>query len=163
MPLPCALPETPLIRPSWTASSAASAWTSPSTCATASGCGACFGDFGYSFGWNKPVSDLIWERLALTVVVTFTALIFTWIVGFLIGVYSATHQYSMGDYAFTTVSFVGLGIPDFLIALVLLWVGFRYFNANRDLSAAGSRRRPPGPSGPGLPHRPTGRARRVAG
>lgn len=88
------------------------------------------GDFGYSFGWNKPVSELIWERLVLTVVVTFSALIFTWVVGFLIGLYSATHQYSVGDYTFTAVSFVGLGIPDFLIALVLLWVGFRYFNAN---------------------------------
>jgi peptide/nickel transport system permease protein len=88
------------------------------------------GDFGYSFGWNKPVAELIWERLALTVVVTFSALIFTWIVGFLIGLYSATHQYSLGDYAFTAVSFVGLGIPDFLIALVLLWLGFRFFDAN---------------------------------
>ena len=88
------------------------------------------GDFGYSFGWNKPVSELIWERLALTVAVTFSALIFTWVAGFLIGLYSATHQYSLGDYTFTAVSFVGLGIPDFLIALVLMWVGFRYFNAN---------------------------------
>lgn len=88
------------------------------------------GDFGYSFGWNKPVADLIWERLTLTVAVTFSALIFTWIVGFLIGVYSATRQYSLGDYAFTAMSFVGLGIPDFLIALVLLWLGFRYFNTN---------------------------------
>lgn len=88
------------------------------------------GDFGYSFGWNKPVSELIWERLALTVAVTFSSLIFTWIVGFIIGVYSATHQYSVADYTFTTISFIGLGLPDFLIALVLLWVGFRYFNAN---------------------------------
>jgi len=88
------------------------------------------GDFGYSFGWGKPVSELVWGRLALTFVVTFSALIFTWVVGFLIGVYSATHQYSIGDYTFTTMSFIGLGIPDFLIALVLLWVGYKYFNAS---------------------------------
>jgi len=62
--------------------------------------------------------------------VTFSSLIFTWIVGFLVGVYSATHQYSFGDYLFTGMSFVGLGIPDFLIAMVLMWVGYRYFDAN---------------------------------
>jgi len=88
------------------------------------------GDFGYSFGWNKPVSELIWQRLAMTFAVTFTALIFTWIVGFLIGVYSATHQYSIGDYFFTALSFIGLGIPNFLIALVLLWLGYKYFDTS---------------------------------
>lgn len=88
------------------------------------------GDFGYSFTWNQPVSELIWERLGLTLVVTFSALIFTWIMGFLIGVYSAVRQYSFGDYLFTTFSFVGLGIPDFLLALVLMWIGFRYFGSN---------------------------------
>ncbi len=85
------------------------------------------GDFGYSFGWNKPVSDLIWERVGLTFMISFIALMITWVLGFLIGVYSAVRQYSVGDYLFTTFSFIGLGIPDFLLALVLLWVGFRYF------------------------------------
>jgi len=88
------------------------------------------GDFGYSFGWNKPVSELIWGRLGLTVVVTFTTLIFTWIVGFAIGVYSATHQYSAADYTFTAISFIGLGLPSFLVAMVLLWIGYRYFDAD---------------------------------
>lgn len=88
------------------------------------------GDFGYSFGWGKPVSELLWERLWLTVAVTFSSLIVTWIIGFLVGIYSATHQYSIGDYFFTAISFVGLGIPNFLIAMVLLWVGFKYFDAN---------------------------------
>jgi peptide/nickel transport system permease protein len=88
------------------------------------------GDFGYSFGWNKPVSELIWGRLGLTVVVTFTTLIFTWIVGFAIGVYSATHQYSPADYTFTAISFIGLGLPSFLVALVLMWIGYRYFDAD---------------------------------
>ena len=88
------------------------------------------GDFGYSFAWNKPVSELLWERLGLTVAVTFSALMITWIIGFLVGIYSATHQYSMGDYTFTAISFIGLGVPDFLIAMVLLWAGYKYFNAN---------------------------------
>lgn len=85
------------------------------------------GDFGYSFGWNKPVSDLIWERVGLTFMISFAALMVTWVLGFIIGVYSAVRQYSFGDYLFTTFSFIGLGIPDFLLALVLLWVGFKYF------------------------------------
>ncbi len=88
------------------------------------------GDFGYSFGWNKPVSELLWERLGLTVAVTFSSLMVTWIIGFIVGVYSATHQYSIGDYVFTGISFIGLGVPDFLIAMVLLWVGFKYFGTN---------------------------------
>ncbi|MCB0187281.1 MAG: ABC transporter permease [Caldilineaceae bacterium] len=85
------------------------------------------GDFGYSFGWNKPVSELIWERVGLTFMISFAALMVTWILGFIIGVYSAVRQYSIGDYLFTTFSFIGLGIPDFLLALVLLWIGFKYF------------------------------------
>ncbi|GIV77629.1 MAG: ABC transporter permease [Litorilinea sp.] len=92
--------------------------------------GVLHGDFGYSFGWNKPVSELIWERVGLTFLISFTALIFTWILGFIIGVYSAVRQYSIGDYIFTAFSFIGLGIPDFLLALVLLWVGYRYFDTN---------------------------------
>lgn len=86
------------------------------------------GDFGFSFGWNKPVRELIWERLALTIVITTSTLIFTWIVGFVIGVYSATHQYSPGDYIFTGLSFIGIGIPDFMIALVLMWFAYSTFN-----------------------------------
>lgn len=88
------------------------------------------GDFGYSFVWNKPVSELIWERIGLTFVISVSALIVTWILGFIIGVFSAVRQYSFGDYLFTTFSFIGLGIPDFLLALVLLWIGFRYFDTN---------------------------------
>ncbi|HEY63843.1 MAG TPA: ABC transporter permease [Caldilineae bacterium] len=88
------------------------------------------GDFGISFEWNKPVKDLIWERLALTLVITTSTLIFTWVVGFIIGVYSATHQYSIGDYIFTALGFIGLGIPNFMIALVLLWFAFSVFNVN---------------------------------
>ncbi|MCD6290899.1 MAG: ABC transporter permease [Anaerolineae bacterium] len=88
------------------------------------------GDFGISFEWNKPVKDLIWERLTLTLIITTSTLIFTWIVGFIIGVYSATHQYSMADYVFTALGFIGLGIPNFMLALVLLWFAFSIFNVN---------------------------------
>jgi peptide/nickel transport system permease protein len=86
------------------------------------------GNFGQSFEWNMPVGALIWERLALTVVITSSTLIFTWIIGFVVGVYSATHQYSAGDYVFTMLGFIGLGIPNFLIALVIMWVAFSAFN-----------------------------------
>ena len=78
------------------------------------------GDMGQSFEWNKPVNELIWERLALTFVISLSTLLFTWVLGFVIGVYSATHQYSIGDYFFTAMGFVGLGVPNFLIALVIL-------------------------------------------
>lgn len=88
------------------------------------------GDFGYSFTWNKPVSELIWERLGMTLMITISALLFTWVLGFVIGVFSAVRQYSIGDYIFTTFSFIGLGIPDFLLALVLMWIGFRYFDTS---------------------------------
>jgi len=88
------------------------------------------GSFGMSFEWNKPVSELIWERLALTVVISFSTLMFTWIVAFPIAIYSATHQYSIGDHLFSFMGFVGLGVPSFMIALILLWLGFRYFRAD---------------------------------
>lgn len=91
------------------------------------------GDFGYSYEQKQPVSNLIWERLGLTIVLTGATLIFTWLLAIPIGVLSATKQYSIGDYFFTFLSFVGLGIPNFLIALVLMWLAFRYF----DLSITG--------------------------
>lgn len=88
------------------------------------------GDFGMSFEWNQPVSKMIWSRLFLTFVITSSTLIFQWIVAFPIGIYSATRQYSIGDYVFTFLGFVGLGIPNFMIALVLLWLGYSYFGAD---------------------------------
>ena len=85
------------------------------------------GDFGRSFEWNKPVSELIGERLVLTVVLSLFTLIFTYIVAIPIGIYSATHQYSVGDYAFTVIGFAGLATPNFLLALVLMFMFFKYF------------------------------------
>ena len=85
------------------------------------------GDFGQSLQWRAPVKDLIWERLILTVVLSLASLLFIWAVAFPVGVYSAVKQYSPGDYAFTFLSFVGLGIPNFLVALVVMWVAYSKF------------------------------------
>ena len=85
------------------------------------------GDFGISFEYNKPVRDLIGERLALTILLSVSTMLFTWIVSIPIGVYSATHQYSIGDRIFTFLSFAGMATPGFLLALVLLvFVLFRF-------------------------------------
>jgi len=88
------------------------------------------GDFGQSFEWNRPVSQLIWERLALTVAVSTFTMVFTWILSFPIGVYSATHQYSGGDYFFTFLGYIGLATPNFMIALILMWVAYSVFGAS---------------------------------
>ena len=80
------------------------------------------GDFGLSFEWQQPVSDLIWERMALTLVLTFATLLATWGIALPIGVFSAVKKYSIGDYFVTFLSFLGLAIPSFLLALVLMYV-----------------------------------------
>lgn len=80
------------------------------------------GDFGLSFEWQQPVSGLIWERMALTMVLTVSTLIATWAVALPIGVYSAVRKYSIGDYFVTLLSFLGLAVPSFLLALVLMYV-----------------------------------------
>ena len=82
------------------------------------------GDFGVSFEWNLPVRDLIGESIALTAVISLATTLFTWVVGVPIGIYSATHQYSVADYCATIVGFLGSGIPNFMIALVLMWLAF---------------------------------------
>lgn len=86
------------------------------------------GDFGQSFAWNMPVSALIWERLTLTFVLSLGSLILIWLIAFPIGIYSAVKQYSVGDYIATFIGFIGLATPSFLIALVLMYVAFKYFN-----------------------------------
>ena len=80
------------------------------------------GDFGMSFQWQRPVSDLIGERLSLTIIISVLTLIFTYAVAVPIGIYSATHQYSVSDYTFTTIGFVGLATPNFLLALILMFL-----------------------------------------
>ena len=88
------------------------------------------GDFGMSFEWRQPVSDLIWSRMALTLCLSLAALLFTWAVAFPIGVYSAVHKYSIGDYVATTIGFIGLATPNFLLALILMYVGVVHFGAD---------------------------------
>ncbi len=78
------------------------------------------GDFGRSFQYNRDVSELIWERLGLTMLISLGALLFTWAVAIPIGIYSATHQYSIGDNFFTFVGLIGLSIPNFLLALIIM-------------------------------------------
>jgi peptide/nickel transport system permease protein len=80
------------------------------------------GDFGLSFEWQQPVSDLIWERMALTLLLTFSTLIATWGIALPIGVFSAVRKYSVADYVVTFFSFLGLAVPSFLLALVLMYV-----------------------------------------
>ncbi len=88
------------------------------------------GDFGISFEWQQPVSGLIWERLALSVTLALSTLLFTWAVAFPVGIYSAVRKYSVGDYFWTTVSFFGVATPSFLTALVLMYIAVVYFGAN---------------------------------
>lgn len=85
------------------------------------------GDFGYSFEWGRPVSELIWDRLGATLSVSVAALIFVWAVSLPIGVYSALHRHSFGDHLFTLFGFLGLAIPNFILALTLMYVGYKYF------------------------------------
>lgn len=87
------------------------------------------GDFGISFGWGKPVSELIWDRLGLTVALSFSTMLLTWSFAFPIAVFSAVKQYSIGDYIFTFLGFIGLATPNFLLALILMYVSFKYLDA----------------------------------
>ena len=84
------------------------------------------GDMGRSFQWNEPVTKLIGERLALTVSITLLTLVLTYLIAIPIGIYSATHQYSVTDYGFTIFGFVGLATPNFLLALILMFIFYKY-------------------------------------
>ena len=79
------------------------------------------GDFGYSFEYQRPVSEVIGNRLWLTILVSFFTIILTWVIAFPIGIYSATHQYSWGDYGLTFVGLLGMATPNFLLALLLMY------------------------------------------
>jgi len=88
------------------------------------------GDFGYSFEFSRPVSEVVGDRLWLSFIVSFTTILFTWMVSFPIGVYSAVRQYSVGDYTLTFFGFLGLATPNFLLALILQWMAFSYFGTS---------------------------------
>jgi peptide/nickel transport system permease protein len=85
------------------------------------------GDFGESFEWNRPVTQMIWGRLGLTFILSLGTLIFIWLVAFPVGIYSAVKKYSLGDYVFTFLGFIGLAIPNFLFALTLMYIAFSKF------------------------------------
>jgi peptide/nickel transport system permease protein len=80
------------------------------------------GDFGYSFEFNMPVSRVIGDRMFLTIIVSIVTILFTWAVAFPIGIYSATHQYSWGDYGLSFLGFLGIAVPNFMLALVMMYV-----------------------------------------
>ncbi|WP_129662810.1 ABC transporter permease [Phytoactinopolyspora endophytica] len=88
------------------------------------------GDFGMSFEWNQPVSALLADTLPFTIALTLGTLLFTWIVAFPIGIYSAVRPYSPGDYLATTIGFIGLAIPNFLLALVLVYLSRLWFGGS---------------------------------
>lgn len=88
------------------------------------------GDFGWSFDWGQPVSRLIWDRMGITLLVSVLSLILIWAVALPIGIYSAVRRYSIGDHIFTFLGFVGLAIPTFIMALVLMYVSYKFFGQN---------------------------------
>jgi peptide/nickel transport system permease protein len=88
------------------------------------------GDFGISFEWQQPVSDLIWERMALSVILAAATLLFTWAIAFPIGIYSAVRKYSIGDYFFSALGFIGLSLPNFLLGLVLMYIAVVHFGSD---------------------------------
>lgn len=88
------------------------------------------GDWGRSFEWNQPVADLIWDRIGITMLISLLTILLSWAIAIPAGVYAATHQYSFLDYAMSFISFVGLGTPSFLVALIFLWVMLSSFGVN---------------------------------
>ena len=88
------------------------------------------GDLGFSFEYQLPVSEVVGDRLSLTLILNFTTIIFIWLVSFPIGIYSATHQYSWGDYGLTFLGFIGLATPNFLLALILLYFANVWFGTS---------------------------------
>ena len=88
------------------------------------------GDFGQSFEYGRPVTEVIGDRLWLTILLSIGAIIVTWGLALPIGIYSAVRQYSVGDYIFTFIGFVGLAVPNFLLALIIMYVGLRVFNTS---------------------------------
>ena len=84
-------------------------------------------DFGYTFTWAKPVKDVIAGRMGLTVAIGIGSLLFTWVIAIPIGIFVAVKQYSVGDDFFTVLGFIGLAVPDFLLAMVIMYVAYAKF------------------------------------
>ena len=88
------------------------------------------GNFGMALEWGRPVADVIGDRLWLTMIVSLSTIIVTWVLALPIGIYSAVRQYSAGDYVATLLGFIGLAVPSFMLALVIMYFGFTLFNVN---------------------------------
>jgi peptide/nickel transport system permease protein len=88
------------------------------------------GDFGESMEWRRPVTEVIGDRIWLTLLLSFAALMITWGLALPIGIYSAVRQYSLGDYIFTLIGFIGIAVPNFLLALIIMYFAFKYFGAS---------------------------------
>ncbi|MEH7828092.1 ABC transporter permease [Gemmobacter denitrificans] len=85
------------------------------------------GDFGYSFAYRLPVNEVVGDRLWLTFVLSVLTILFTWVLAFPIGIYSATHQYSWGDYGLTFLGLIGLAVPNFMLALMAMYFANVWF------------------------------------
>ena len=88
------------------------------------------GNFGMAIEWGRPVLDVIGDRMVLTIVISLAAIVFTWALALPIGIYSAVKRYSILDYIFTFLGFIGLAIPGFMLALIVMYIGFSYFGAS---------------------------------
>ena len=88
------------------------------------------GDFGYSFEYRLPVNEVVGDRLWLTILVSVVTITFTWLIAFPIGIYSATHQYSWGDYGLTFVGMIGIAVPNFILALVMMYLANIWFGTS---------------------------------
>lgn len=83
------------------------------------------GDFGYSFSLAMPVTAIIKAYIVPTMALSLVTMLFTYLISIPIGIYSAVHQYSIGDYAFTTIGFLGQAVPNFLMAILLMFLSFQ--------------------------------------
>ncbi len=88
------------------------------------------GDFGYSFDYRLPVNEVVGDRLYLTILVSFFTIIFTWMIAFPIGIYSATHQYSWGDYGLTFLGLLGIAMPQFMLAIIMMYFANIWFGTS---------------------------------
>ncbi len=88
------------------------------------------GDFGYSFEYRLPVNEVVGDRLWLTIMLSAVTIVFTWALAFPIGIYSATHQYSWGDYGLTFLGLIGIAIPNFMLALVMMYFANQWFGVS---------------------------------
>jgi peptide/nickel transport system permease protein len=91
------------------------------------------GDFGLSLEYQRPNADLIGEQLGLTIALALFSFVLTWAISVPAGIYSATHPRSLGDHVLTVINYVGVATPNFMLALILMWVAFAYF----DISVTG--------------------------